>query len=427
MKKLLSYLLIATMLICSFSVVGCNDEIIDVYEEPKTEATEKETQKPTEKPTEKATEKPTEKPEDDEKEQITDGKIRIGMTAPLSDDAALFGMAVQRGANIAVKEINEAGGINGVELVLTVYDDKNKAENVVELYEKLVDEGMQISLGSVTSNCCKVFAENAEKDGMFVLTPSATNLDVFEYDRLYGMDMAYMEEMDILIDYLHSLNSGKSVPIIYNGDYPYAVERKDYLLEKSPDLFKNDLIIDDEFYWDETDWDMLNPFLEYDNFVVLDYLDNTSLDMIAGDIEFLSDEDKNFIGVCTDYDFKWGMVIDQGATVLLPFDINERKGDYAEFFDKYYDIGYDNALVALGYDAVYAIYEALLLAIENGKEISPEMTAAEFGEILDGIFADGFEFDALTGGEGDGRGMVTWNADGRVKKKLVPVKFEYDF
>ena len=112
---------------------------------------------------------------------------------------------------------------------------------------------------------------------------------------------------------------------------------------------------------------------------------------------------------------------------MLPFDINERKGDYAEFFDKYYDIGYDNALVALGYDAVYAIYEALLLAIENGEEISPEMTAAEFGEILDGVFSDGFEFDALTGGEGDGRGMVTWNADGRVKKKLVPVKFEYDF
>ncbi|MBE6593056.1 MAG: hypothetical protein E7642_03580 [Ruminococcaceae bacterium] len=348
------------------------------------------------------------------------------MTAPLSDDVALFGMAVQRGANIAVKEINEAGGINGVELLLTVYDDKNKAENVVELYEKLVDEGMQISLGSVTSSCCKVFAENAQKDGMFVLTPSATNLDVFEYDRLYGMDIAYMEEMDILIDYLHSLDIGKSVPIIYNGDYPYAVERKDYLLEKAPDLFKNDLVIDDEFYWDEMEWDLLDPFLEYDNLVVLDYLDNTSLDMIAGDIEFLSDEDKNFIGVCTDYDFKWGKVIDQGATVLLPFDINERKGDYAEFFDKYYDIGYDNALVALGYDAVYAIYEALLLAIENGGEISPEMTAAEFGEILDGIFADGFEFDALTGGEGDGRGMVTWNADGRVKKKLVPVKFEYD-
>jgi hypothetical protein len=121
------------------------------------------------------------------------------------------------------------------------------------------------------------------------------------------------------------------------------------------------------------------------------------------------------------------MVNDYGATVLLPFDISAKTGEYAEFYEKYKDSHYDQDLVALGYDSVYAIYEALLLAIENGTQISADMTAEEFGEILDGVFSDGFEFDALTGGEGDGRGNVTWYSDGRPKKKLTPVVFEYDW
>jgi hypothetical protein len=78
-------------------------------------------------------------------------------------------------------------------------------------------------------------------------------------------------------------------------------------------------------------------------------------------------------------------------------------------------------MVALGYDAVYAIYEALLCAIEDGAQISPDMSADDFGEILDGVFSGGFEFEALTGGGGADRGTVKWNSDGTISKKLYPV------
>ena len=432
MKKIVAFLTVVAILICLFSMVGCNEVVdLDIEESESQELRQdkEQTEAPTEKPTEKPTDKKDNENKEEEKPAISDGKIYLGMTWSRSGDASgyLDSAAVKHGVEAAIKEINEAGGIGGLELALLAEDDKEDVELIPELYEKLLADGMQISLGSVDEACCEVFAENAQKDGVFTLSPSVTDRDIFEYDKFYGMDIAVMDEMDILIDYLRSLNTGKKFPIIYNGDYPYAVERKDYLLAKAPDLFTSSLVIDDEFYWDEMEWDLLDLFLEYDNFVVLDYLDNVSLDMIAGDIEFLSGEAKNFIGVCTDYDFSWGMVLDQGATVLLPFDTIDRNGDYGEFFEKYHDSHYDDNLVALGYDSVYAIYEALLLAIENGTQISAEMTAEEFGEILDEIFSSGFEFDALTGGEADGRGIVTWHSDGRVKKKLVPVVIEYEW
>ena len=55
MKRFLACLIVLSMLICSFSIVACNDEVIDIYEAPATdegEETEKETQKQTEKETE---------------------------------------------------------------------------------------------------------------------------------------------------------------------------------------------------------------------------------------------------------------------------------------------------------------------------------------------------------------------------------------
>ena len=427
MKKIFLRVVSLALFAAMLMLVGCNAPI-DIYEEDETEAkiaTEKITEEATEKTTEKPTEKPTERNEEnkEDKKPLGDGNIRLGMTLS-SKDSYLKGQALKHGVEAAIAEINAAGGLGGLQFVLMTEDDKGDATLVPELYEKMLEEGMQISLGSVNEECCKVFAKRTSADGIFTLSPNATSRDMFGYERFYGMNMATMDEMDVLIDYLRSLNSSKKFPIIYNSEYPYAVERKDYLLQKAPDLFASDLVIDDAFYWEEMEWDLLDKFLEYDNFVALDMLDNTYFDMISYDIEYLSDEEKNFIGVHTDYDFDWGIVIDSGATILMPFDIDAESGEWAEFYEKYHDSHYADDLVALGYDAVYAIYEALCVAVENGEDISDKTTAAEFGEILDNVFKGGFEFDALSGGESDGRGIVTWYSDGRAKKKLTPVRIE---
>ena len=186
MKKFFRFIILSlalALILCPLA--ACNSEPDDT--EATTEATAAATtEKPTANPTAKPTEKPTEAPTD-KNEGVAD-TICIGMTAPLSD--SLIGRAVQHGAESAVKEINEAGGIGGTLLSLKVVDDKNDPSLVGGLYAELMSEGMKISLGSVTSSCCKEFAQEAAQDGLFVLTPTATDRELFEYDRLYGMELA---------------------------------------------------------------------------------------------------------------------------------------------------------------------------------------------------------------------------------------------
>ena len=106
------------------------------------------------------------------------GTIVIGATGPLTGDASSYGISVQQGAQSAVDEINAAGGVNGYQLVFSMKDDKAAAADASTGYDLLYDEGMVISLGSVTSGSCIAFGQKAAQDGLFFITPSASSADV---------------------------------------------------------------------------------------------------------------------------------------------------------------------------------------------------------------------------------------------------------
>lgn len=105
-------------------------------------------------------------------------EIVIGATGPLTGDASSYGISVQQGAQIAVDEINAAGGVQGHPLKFTMKDDKAAAADASTGYDLLYDEGMVISLGSVTSGSCVAFGQKAAQDGLFFITPSASSADV---------------------------------------------------------------------------------------------------------------------------------------------------------------------------------------------------------------------------------------------------------
>src|SRR5699024_3728966 len=105
------------------------------------------------------------------------GTLKIGGIGPLTGDNAAYGIAVQRGAQIAVDEINAAGGINGMTVEFSMEDDVSDEETAVNAYNALKDWGMQMLLGTVTSApCIAVVAETAD-DNMFQLTPSGTAVE----------------------------------------------------------------------------------------------------------------------------------------------------------------------------------------------------------------------------------------------------------
>ena len=68
----------------------------------------------------------------------------IGCTGPLTGDAASYGISVQNGAQIAIEEINAAGGLNGVMFKFDMKDDKAGVPDAQTGYDALYEAGMQL-------------------------------------------------------------------------------------------------------------------------------------------------------------------------------------------------------------------------------------------------------------------------------------------
>ena len=104
----------------------------------------------------------------------------IGGIGPTTGAAAIYGNAAKNGAQIAIDEINEAGGINGAQIEYRFEDDQNDAEKSVNAYNTLKDWGMQILYGTVTTAPCIAVADMTASDNMFQITPSASSTDVID-------------------------------------------------------------------------------------------------------------------------------------------------------------------------------------------------------------------------------------------------------
>ena len=69
--------------------------------------------------------------------------FKLGSTGPITGDAAIYGQAVMNACQIAVDEINAAGGINGYQVEFKFEDDVADGETAVNAYNTLMDWGMQ--------------------------------------------------------------------------------------------------------------------------------------------------------------------------------------------------------------------------------------------------------------------------------------------
>ena len=85
--------------------------------------------------------------------------IKIGGIGPITGGAAVYGQAVKNAAEMAVEEINEAGGINGTKIEFNFQDDEHDPEKSVNAYNNLKDWGMQALMGTVTTAPCLAVVE----------------------------------------------------------------------------------------------------------------------------------------------------------------------------------------------------------------------------------------------------------------------------
>lgn len=106
--------------------------------------------------------------------------IKIGGMAPLTGALAIYGVTTTNGAELAVKEINENGGVLGKKIEYVMLDTKGDSTEAVMAYNKLVDEKVAGIIGEITSKPTLAVAEVAVQDNMPLITPTGTQVDITE-------------------------------------------------------------------------------------------------------------------------------------------------------------------------------------------------------------------------------------------------------
>lgn len=148
--------------------------------------------------------------------------FKVGGIGPITGAAAIYGNAVMNGIQIAVDEINEAGGINGVQVEFNAQDDENDAEKAVNAYNTLKDWGMQMLIGTVTSAPCTAVEAEAMNDNMFLLTPSGTAIECISGDNAFRVCFADPSQGTASAQFIGERGLAEKVAVIYDSSDVYS-------------------------------------------------------------------------------------------------------------------------------------------------------------------------------------------------------------
>ncbi|HOO27415.1 MAG TPA: ABC transporter substrate-binding protein, partial [Lachnospiraceae bacterium] len=105
----------------------------------------------------------------------------IGGIGPLTGGAASYGISVKQGAEVAIAEINSAGGVTAgdttYQLALAFEDDEASEEKSPQAYNTLMDQGINALMGTVTSGACLAITDLTYEDNILQITPSGSAQD----------------------------------------------------------------------------------------------------------------------------------------------------------------------------------------------------------------------------------------------------------
>lgn len=150
------------------------------------------------------------------------GTLVIGGIGPITGAAAVYGNNVKNGAQLAVDEINAAGGVNGYYLDFKFQDDEHDAEKSVNAYNKLMDEGMQVLMGTVTSAPCIAVAAVALDDNMFMLTPSGSAVECVANPNAFRICFSDPDQGIGSADYIAEHQLASKIAVFYNVSDVYS-------------------------------------------------------------------------------------------------------------------------------------------------------------------------------------------------------------
>ncbi len=344
-------------------------------------------------------------------EQSAGDTIKIGGIGPITGAAAIYGQAVKNAAEIAVEEVNAKGGI---QFELKFEDDENDAEKSVNAYNNLKDWGMQISLGTVTTQPCIAVSAETNADGIFALTPSASSTDVIEgKDKMFQMCFTDPNQGVASAQYIKTQNLGTKIAVIYNNSDAYSTGIYQKFQSEADALGLNIVCV--KTFTDDSATDFtsqLNEIKAAEADLVFLPIYYTPASLILAQADKMQYAPKFFgvdgmDGILTLENFDTSLA--EGVMLLTPFTADAEDELTKNFVEKYKNKFGEvpNQFAADAYDCIVAIYTACV-----NQGITADMTAQEIGDKLVAEFTSAdFKIDGLTG-----LGM-TWATTGEVSKE----------
>ena len=341
----------------------------------------------------------------------------IGLSGPLTGSAAVYGTAVKNAAQLAVDEINAAGGLNGIKFKLVAMDDVNDATKIATNYAALLEGGMQLSLGTVTTNPCKEFKKLSKDDNVFFLTPSASADEIPEFDNGYQMCFADGNQGKVAAAFVNENYAGQTIGLFYKSDDAYSKG----IYEQFKANLSADVNVVETTFTDAnaTDFSTQIDTLKDCKFLFMPiYYTPASVfmtqakDILASDAVYYGCD--GFDGLASVLDLA---TIPQSITMLSHFDSNAQSGAAKTFIDKYvatYGADTLNQFGASAYDCVYALYGAMKKAMDEGTKIPVTISASDLCEILKAQFNGGYTLENAVTGE-----SISWESNGFVNKIAI--------
>lgn len=345
--------------------------------------------------------------------------FKIGGIGPITGAGAVYGIAVKNGAELAIKEINEAGGINGYQIEYNFQDDELDNEKSVNAYNTLKDWGMNMLVGSVTSGCCVAVAAESKNDNMFQITPSGSSVDCIEgNDNVFQVCFTDPNQGVGAADYIGENGLASKVAVIYDSSDVYSSGI--YAKFKEEAATQNFEIVSEEAFTadNKTDFSVqLAKAQEAGAELVFLPIYYTEASLILKQADSMGYAPK-FFG-CDGLDGILGVEnfdtsLAEGVMLLTPF-AADAQDDLTKKFVSAYETAYNdtpNQFAADAYDAVYAIKAAA----EKG-DVAPSDGVSGICDKMKAAMQE-ITVNGLTG-EG-----MNWAADGTVNKapKAMEIK-----
>jgi branched-chain amino acid transport system substrate-binding protein len=327
----------------------------------------------------------------------------IGGIGPLSGDAASYGVSVKQGAEIALKEINEAGGVTvgdkKVKLELNFQDDEATPENAVTAFNTLMDAGINALMGTVTSGSGLGIIDLTKNEGILMLTPSGSAAGLTQHDNAFRLCFTDPLQGVTMANFAKDQGYSK-IAIIYNNSDEYSTGVME-AFKTQVEANGGQIVASESFVKGDVDFNTQLTAIKATDaqviFVPAYYQDaayiTTQASALGMKIPFLGSDG-------------WDGVIAQtvdpsvleGAIFLTPFFASSTETKVQNFVTKYkaaYNATPDQ-FAADGYDSIYVIAAAMEKA---GSTKSADLIAAMTQIKVDGL-----------------TGSMTFTADGEPNK-----------